>query len=89
MDLLDLLRTFGALAVVIGLMVGALYALRRWGGGWLPIAPAGAADRRLAVIEQLAIDPKRRLVLVRRDSAEHLLLLTAEGAIVVETGRDA
>lgn len=88
MEFLDIVRTFGALAVVIGLMVGALYALRRWGGGWLPVAPAGA-NRRLAVVEQLAIDPKRRLVIVRRDSREHLLLLTAEGAIVVETGDDA
>ncbi|MCA3255407.1 flagellar biosynthetic protein FliO [Bradyrhizobium sp.] len=88
MEFLDLIRTFGALAVVIGLMVGAMYALRRWGGGWLPVAPAGQA-RRLSVVEQLAIDPKRRLVLVRRDSREHLLLLTAEGAIVVEAGHDA
>ena len=87
MDLLDLLRTFGALAVVLGLMVGALWALRRWGGGWLPAASGQA--RRLAVVEQLSVDPKRRLVLIRRDSREHLLLLTAEGALVVETNVDA
>ena len=45
-----------------------------------------ADKRRLRVVEFLPIDHKRRLVLVRRDDREHLLILGAESETVVETG---
>ena len=37
------------------------------------------------MVETMALDAKHRLVLVRRDHAEHLLLLGPAGAAVVET----
>ena len=46
-------------------------------------APALRADRRLAIIESLPLDPARRLVLVRLDSTERLLLL-GEGRMLAE-----
>ena len=52
----------------------------------LSLGRAGADARRLDVIEARAIDARRRLVLVRRDGVEHLLLLTPSGDTVVETG---
>ena len=40
--------------------------------------------RRLAIVETLTLDARRRLVIVRRDDAEHLLLLGINQDIVVE-----
>ena len=45
--------------------------------------------RRLGVIEYMTLDPKTRLVLVRRDDTQHLLLLGAAGPVVVERGIEA
>lgn len=42
-------------------------------------------NKRLSVIDSMAIDPKRQLVLVRRDNVEHLVLLGGSTDLVVET----
>jgi flagellar protein FliO/FliZ len=42
--------------------------------------------RRLGIEEVLAVDPRRRLMLVRHDGLEHLLLLAPEGDLVVHSG---
>ena len=39
----------------------------------------GAAPRRLKVMESLMLDPRRRLVVVRFDDRDHLLLLSPAG----------
>jgi flagellar protein FliO/FliZ len=58
--------------------------LKRYGiGGRLHAAGAG---KRLSLVEMAPIDGKRRLVLVRRDDTEHLLLLGLSGELVVESG---
>ena len=71
---LAVLQTVFALAVTLGLIGGAAYALRRWGPvGLMQVRPAG--ERRLSVLETLTLDPQRRLVLVRLDGRDKLLLL--------------
>lgn len=87
MSLVDYLRFLAALSVVLGL-IGMLYWLaRRYGIQRLgSLGMTGPGGGRLQVVEFRAIDPRRRLVLVRRDSVEHLLLLGANGDIVVESG---
>lgn len=85
MDLLGILRTLGALGIVLGGLAGALWAVRRFDLR-LPGAIGGAgASRRLQVLERTAIDARRALLLVRRDATEHLILLSPDGSIVVET----
>ncbi|MBC7768320.1 MAG: flagellar biosynthetic protein FliO [Phycisphaerales bacterium] len=42
-----------------------------------------SAPRRLKLSESLMLDPRRRLVLVRCDGREHLILLGPSGDIVV------
>ncbi len=72
-----------ALLFVLAL-IGAAAALARRCG----LAPAVRPDRlprRLAVVESLAIDGKRRLVLLRRDGIEHLVLLAPSADVVVES----
>jgi hypothetical protein len=62
-----------------------LRVFRRLGGG--TFIPGGRSRRaRLAVIDATAVDSKRRLVLVRRDDVEHLILIGGPTDLVVETG---
>ena len=80
MDVLSFLRAVVALVLTLGLVGLAAYAGRRWGpAGMFAVKPA--SQRRLAVIETLALDPQRRLVLVRHDGRERLLLL-GEGRLL-------
>jgi flagellar protein FliO/FliZ len=74
-----------ALAVVLALLAGLSWAVRRFGftGGGFTLQPG---KKRIAIVEMTAIDPKRRLVLVRRDQTEHLILLGTGTETVVETG---
>jgi flagellar protein FliO/FliZ len=43
-------------------------------------------DRRLAVVEQTNIDGRRRLLLIRRDEIEHLIMTGGPVDVVIETG---
>lgn len=72
-----------ALLFVVGLIFLLAWALRRFGLGGL--ARPGS-KRRLHVVETAAAGPRHRLMLVRRDQTEHLLLLGPNGDIVVEQG---
>lgn len=76
-----------ALALVFVLaLVGLLgFAVRRFGMG-RTVPRARGKDRRLHVVEVAALDSKRRLVLVRRDRTEHLIILGPGNDVVVETG---
>ncbi|XBQ15324.1 MAG: flagellar biosynthetic protein FliO [Oceanicaulis sp.] len=87
MDLIDFSRYFAALLVVLGLLGGFALVLRK---GWLPMGlpgfvPGERAERRLAVRESLVLDPRRRVVIVRSDDTEHVLLLGPERETVLET----
>ena len=75
MDPIDYLRFVGALAFVLGLIALFAWAARRWRLG----TASPGTTRRLAVVESLPIDPRRKLVLVRCDRREHLLLLGQDG----------
>lgn len=80
MDILDWVRAVAALAATLGLIALAAYGARRFG----MLQPGVRnADRRMAISESLMLDPRRRLVLVKLDSKEHLLLLSPAGDVVV------
>lgn len=73
-----------ALLFVLALIgVGALL-LRRFAPG--PLGGPRGRERRLSVRGVLALDARRRVVLIRRDDREHLLLLGANGETVIESG---
>lgn len=84
MESLDYLRFVLALVFVLGLIGVAAWLARRFRLGGMPLA-AGAA-RRLQVVEVTALDPRRKLILARRDDVEHLLLIGQDGNRLVETG---
>lgn len=76
-----------ALAFVLALILAAAWAFRKFGRGGIKAPRRGlGGQRRLGVVEAIAVDTRRRLVLVRRDNREHLLLLGPQGETVVETG---
>ena len=72
-----------ALLAVLALLAGFAFLVRRFGPAGRCLARSG---RRLAVVEVAPIDGKRRLVLIRRDAVEHLVLIGTDSAIVVERG---
>lgn len=80
----QLLRLLAALLFVIGLMGGMAYVMRRFGLGQLPESTKKTS--RLKIIETTPLDARRRLVLLRRDNKEHLVILSANGETVIETG---
>jgi flagellar protein FliO/FliZ len=67
-----------ALAATIGAILLAAAIARRSG-----LAAAARPGRRLSVVETVALDPRRRLVLARVDGAEALLLVGGETDAVV------
>lgn len=82
------LPTIVAVAAVIALFVLLLiWRLLRGGDSTGGTYVAGGRNRkaRLAVMDATAIDNYRRLVLVRRDDVEHLLLIGGSADVVVES----
>lgn len=85
MDTYALLRTLGALALVLGLLTGSLWVVRRYGIR-LPGRISSGGPRRLEVVERAALDGRRSVALLRRDGREHLILLSPEGHVLLEAG---
>lgn len=83
MDLDQYIRFVVALLFVIALIVAVAWLMRRIGLGG--VATGAVRHRRLSVVEVMALDAKRRLVLVRKDDREHLILLSNAGDQVVES----
>lgn len=79
------LRFLLALIFVLGLIGLLTWIVRRFGlAGRL--TPSRGRERRLEVVEVLALDGKHRLVLLRRDSVEHLVLMGTTTDLVIERG---
>lgn len=86
MDFEGYFRFIIALAVVLALIGMLAMVLRRLGLTPRISKSLRNADRRLHIVDVANVDGKRRLVLVRRDRVEHLLLLGPSSEVVVETG---
>lgn len=83
MSFLDLARAIFGLAFTLGLIGLAAWAGRRYAPQLLARFGADRGERRLTVVETLVLDPARRLVLVRVDQEERLILL-GEGRELIE-----
>jgi len=86
MDLGEYFRFFLALGFVLLLIAGLAALVRRSGFGQrLTASPNPGSERRLALIEVRPLDAKRKLVLLRRDDREHLVLLGATSDLLIES----
>ncbi len=79
----DIVRLLLALALVVGLMGGLAFVLRKL--GIAESAQVTPKKRRLKIIETLPLDSRRRLALIQRDGKQHLVLLGINSETVVET----
>jgi flagellar protein FliO/FliZ len=77
-------RFFLAFLIVLGLIGATAWAVRRFGAGRLGGANTRGRQPRLAVIDHATVDGRRRLILVRRDNVEHLLMIGGPTDVVVE-----
>ena len=79
--ILTMILALGIVLVLIVLAVWVLKLISNVSGN-----AARGRNRRLAVVDTLALDQKRQLVIVRRDDVEHLILTGGPHDVVVETG---
>jgi hypothetical protein len=81
-----LLYLLAATCLAAAVVVGALFVRGPLSGLSL-LAPFGArAKGRLDIVEQVNVDGRRRLVLIRRDDVEHLVMTGGPADVVIETG---
>ncbi|MFQ5774577.1 MAG: hypothetical protein ACE5GS_08680 [Kiloniellaceae bacterium] len=88
MDFDVYLRFLLALVLVLALIGALAWTARRFGLGGA-LAPSRGKAPRLAVVEVKVIDSRRKLVLLRRDGCEHLVLLGPNQDLLVESGLPA
>jgi len=89
LDALSLLRMLGALLLVLGSLLCALWLVKRYNLSlprkWLERLGNNGTERRLQVVERLAIDQRRSVVLLRRDQTEFSVLIGPEGVTVLDS----
>ena len=80
-----LVLAIGGVGIALVILVLVLIFLKRRNS---PLFIKGGKSReaRLMVLDAAAVDPKRRLVLIRRDEVEHLIMIGGPTDIVIETG---
>jgi flagellar protein FliO/FliZ len=77
-------KFFLAFLLVLGLIGVGAWGLRRFSSGRLGGASTRGRQPRLGVIDYASVDARRRLILVRRDNVEHLLMIGGPTDVVVE-----
>ncbi|PCI45776.1 MAG: hypothetical protein COB49_09640 [Alphaproteobacteria bacterium] len=74
-----------ALLFVLALILLFAYGAKKFGlMARVTINSAKTRDKRLDIVEILPIDARRKLMLIRRDDVEHLVILGTDRDIVIE-----
>ena len=73
---------FGLIAIAVA---GGWFAWTRLSGGNASLF-GGGREARIGVIEIVSLDSKRKLVLIRRDGVEHLIMTGGPIDVVIEDG---
>jgi len=82
MEPTEYLRFAAAFIFVLALIGAAAFALRAF--GFLQMGQRRPGERRLSITESLLLDARRRVVLIRRDEREYLLLLSPQGDMILD-----
>ena len=83
-----LVATIVSVAIVLLLVIMIWLVIKRARSGMF-IMGGKSRKPRLSVIDAAPIDQRRRLVLVRRDGVEHLILIGGPNDLVIESGFEA
>ncbi len=74
-----------ALLFVLALILLIAYGAKKFGlMARVTVNSAKTRDKRLNVVEILPVDARRKLMIIRRDDVEHLVMLGTERDIVIE-----
>ena len=84
MDFSFITNNQGPILWALGILVGLIVVLTIWRAFSQRVR--GRRGQRLGISEYQELDQMRRLVLVRRDNVEHLLLIGGPADLVVESG---
>ncbi|MGY8999612.1 MAG: flagellar biosynthetic protein FliO [Rhodospirillales bacterium] len=83
-DSISYIKFLSALLFVLGLIGGLALLAKKFGMGNL--GPTRRVNgNRLSIIESMQLDAKRRVVLVRRDDKDHMLLLGGATELIIES----
>lgn len=74
------------LLLCAAMIAGGLVLRSMLTGGPLLPTLSQRPEKRLQVLEQASVDGRRRLILIRRDNVEHLIMTGGPVDLVVETG---
>jgi flagellar protein FliO/FliZ len=86
-NLNDLVLAFAAILFVAALGALLVWAFRtRVTGRTSQHGFLRPRDKRLGVIEAASVDARRKLLLVRRDDVEHLVMIGGSVDMLIETG---
>src|ERR1700721_1119899 len=77
-------RFFIAFLIVLGLIAVTAWIVRRFGGERLGAATPRGRPPPPAVFDAADVDGRRRLILIRRDNVEHLLMIGGPTDVVIE-----
>ena len=84
MEVLLRVLVFAFICVAVVAVAVIVRNARRGPGLAMMFAPKPA--KRIEIVEQVSIDAKRKLILVRRDDVEHLVMTGGPVDIVIESG---
>ncbi len=81
----DFIYALLALIFVLAL-IGIMAAVAKRLGFGYQVGGGASKTRRLGLVETIPLDAKRRLVLLRRDDTEHLVILGQGSQLLIEGG---
>lgn len=70
--------------IVLGLIGATPWAVRRFSKGQLGAARPSGRQSRLSIIDSASLAGRRRLILIRRDNVEHLLMIGGPTDVIIE-----
>lgn len=84
----DILTYLILIILIAGALIAAALVARSTMQGSSPLDGffGPKPDRRLGVVEHASVDGRRRVILIRRDNVEHLIMTGGPVDVVIETG---
>ncbi len=87
MEWSSVLTSIVALVFVVSLILLISTLMKKYGANRI-FAEAGNSEKRLSIKEVLVIDGRRKLILLARDDTEHLIMISGDKELVIESGID-